>query len=119
MPTSEANSKLYAIMTSAAQRVLALSSDPYEVGIETMAEIAGEAITDADMGGQAYCVWAELTDIADHPRINNSALCEERSREAAIEWLQVDVANPKEIERYFKRWDDPLKPKDVPTDPAS
>ena len=81
--------------------------------MDAMGDIAREVIDTADHGGQAYVLWAELTDINDAPRIANRALCEERSRMAAAEWLQVDLARPEAIERYFRRWRDPLEPVDA------
>lgn len=118
MPSSGPDSQLYAILTSAAQRVLVPTGNAYEVGLDVMGTIGGELITTAACGGRAYCLWAELTDIADAPRIDDPALCEERSRMAAAEWLEVDTNSSDAIERYFERWQGPLEPRDVP-DPAS
>jgi hypothetical protein len=114
MASSDADSQLYAILTSTAHQVLA-SSDPYWVGIAAMDEIAAdEVMFTAEHGGAAYILWAEITDIADHWQIANRALCEERSRMAAAEWLELDLARPEAIERYFRRWYDPLEPVDAP-----
>lgn len=111
MATSDADSQLYAILTRTAHQVLADSSDPYWIGIEAQGEIvASELLITADHGGVAYALWAELTDIASHPEIADRALCEERSRMAAAEWLELDLARPGVIERYFQRWRDPLEP---------
>ncbi|MFC8924235.1 hypothetical protein [Cellulosimicrobium sp. NPDC057127] len=117
MTTGGANSRLYAIMTGAAHRVLAPLSIPYEVGRDAATEIARGVIDTADLGGLAYRLWAELTDVADHPRVNNPALCDERSRMAASEWLRVDITDDTAIMRYFERWNDPIKPREVPASP--
>jgi hypothetical protein len=114
MATSDADSQLYAIMTRTAHQVLA-SSDPYGVGIDGMDEIAAdEVMFDAEHGGAAYLLWANLTDINDDPRIvGDRALCEERLRMAAAEWLELDLARSEVIECYFRRWHDPLEPVDA------
>jgi hypothetical protein len=114
MATSDADSQLYAIMTRTAHQVLA-SSDPYWVGIDGMDEIAAdEVMFDAEHGGAAYLLWANLTDINDDPRIvGDRALCEERLRMAAAEWLELDLARSEVIECYFRRWHDPLEPVDA------
>lgn len=114
MASSDADFELYAILTSKAHQVLADSSDPYWIGIDAQGEIvASDLLVTADHGGVAYHLWAELTDIASHPQIANRALCEERSRMAAGEWLELDLARPETIERYFRRWEDPMEPVDA------
>ena len=114
MATSDADSQLYAIMTSTARQVLA-SSDPYWVGIDGMDEVAAdEVMFDAEHGASAYLLWANLTDINDDSRVGGDrALCEKRLRMAAAEWLELDLARPEAIERYFRRWDDPMEPADA------
>ncbi|MFC8800084.1 hypothetical protein ACFT2C_20315 [Promicromonospora sp. NPDC057138] len=99
---------LYEVMTGISQRVHAPASDPYELGLEAMGEIVGGVIDTAEHGAGAYILWAELTDVADHPRIASPQWCAALTRLAAGEWLAVDATDHDAVVRYFDRWQDPM-----------
>ncbi|WP_129785324.1 hypothetical protein [Promicromonospora panici] len=109
---------LYQVMTGISQRVLAPGSDPYEIGLEAMGEIVHGVIDTAEHGAGAYILWAELTDVADHPRISARSWCVALTRLAAGEWLEVDPKDREAVVRYFDRWQDPmLRTRDLSDEP--
>ena len=109
---------LYQVMTGISQRVRAPDSDPYEIGLEAMGAIAHGVIDTAEHGAGAYILWAELTDVADHPLIAAPLWCAALTRLAAGEWLEVDTKDRDAVVRYFDRWQDPmLRTRDLPDEP--
>lgn len=108
MSFTEADRALYEVMTSMSVRVVVPASDPYEIGLDAMGAIAGGVIDTARYGGGAYLLWAELTDVADHPRVAAPRWCAALTRRAAAEWLDVDTRDDDAVARYFERWQDPV-----------
>jgi len=108
VPSVEPDRVLYEVMTNISQRVLAPADDPYELGLEAMGEIVHGVIDTAEHGAGAYILWAELTDVADHPRIASPRWCVALTRLAAGEWLEVDATSHDAVVRYFDRWQDPM-----------
>ena len=102
------------------QRVLAPASDPYEIGLEAMATIVHGVIDTAEHGAGAYLLWAELTDVADHPRVAGPEWCAALTWLAAREWLDVDTRDHGAVARYFEHWQDPmLRMHDLAVEPDS
>jgi hypothetical protein len=95
-------------MTSTSRRVRVPASDPYGIGLDAMGEIARSVIDTAEHGGGAYLLWAELTDVADHPRVAGPQWCVALTRLAAGEWLDVDTGDDDAVAGYFDRWQDPM-----------
>jgi len=105
---TEADRALYEVMTSMSRRVRVPASNPYEIGLDAMGDIARSVIDTAGHGGGAYLLWAELTDVADHPRTAGPRWCDALTRLAAGEWLAVDTEDDDAVAGYFDRWQDPL-----------
>ncbi|MFI8523932.1 hypothetical protein ACIGB8_05780 [Promicromonospora sukumoe] len=108
MNQSEADTRLDAIMTAAARRVLGPGSDAYEIGVEACGLILDEVIDTAEHGGVAYAVWAELTDVASSPWTGAHAWCVALTELASRDWLSVGTADGVAVARYFERWQDPM-----------
>ncbi|GAA2054229.1 hypothetical protein [Leifsonia soli] len=54
---------------------------------------------------RAYRVWTAITDLVSAPGGPGSdELCELVAREAATDWLVVDVCSRESIDAYFDRW---------------
>ncbi|MFE7503717.1 hypothetical protein [Promicromonospora sp. NPDC057488] len=108
MNQSEADTRLNAIMTAAARRVLEPGSGAYEIGVETCGLILDEVIDTAENGGVAYGVWAELTDVASSPWTGAHAWCVALTGLASREWLSVDTADGLAMAGCFEIWQDPM-----------
>lgn len=103
---SHADLRFRQIMTDASRRLLARDEPPYEIGIRLMGDL-GEPIT-AEHSGGAMAMWGWLTDGIDGPPAYSRGLThaeiEDLMRQAAAEWLELDLS-PESIADYLERWE--------------
>lgn len=60
---------------------------------------------DLKHGGDAYVLWANITDLLGYPLGPASErLCQEIGQKAASEWMELDRTSQDAIDAYFRRW---------------
>lgn len=66
---------------------------------------SSDVLEKATHGGEAYVLWADISDLFDDPRGPHSeALCNEFALRAATDWATVDSDSREAVESYFERW---------------
>jgi hypothetical protein len=99
--------RLYRVLDSVTARLAAAGADAYWVSME----VAKEIIHFPDFGtedheGDAYVLWAEISDLLDAPGGPESPeLCRSVAEKAASTWDSVDQSDPEQVAAYFTRWD--------------
>jgi hypothetical protein len=100
------NERLYRVLDSVSARLAAEGADAYEVSIEVAGEIVDTPDFETeDHAGNAYVLWAEISDLVDAPGGPESPeLCRSVAQKAALAWDSVDQTNPERLADYFARW---------------
>jgi hypothetical protein len=102
-----ADAELRRLMTEISERVL--------TGDESASAVASYAVWlftrpwgyAADYAGEAYVLWAMMTDLVDDQTVygpGSESLCERYARAAAADWVSIDPSNDAAVDAYFERW---------------